>query len=304
MDEQVLAEYAVTLSNWRRWGGEDELGTLNLITDRHRLRGRDLIRTGTSVSCARDISAAYRIDNPDPMLHHMIESGAGAGQGFRGMTDWFGLAPHGFAVTHLDALNHVAWNGLMYNGRAAALVTTRKGGPEGAIRVAASRIAGRGVLLDVPAARGVDWLDIGDPVRAADLDACERRAGTEVGPGDILLVRTGRDARQAELGAWDFWADGSPGLHPDCLPWLRERDVAVLGCDAAQDAMPSGFPSLPTPIHAIGIAAMGLWLLDNAYLEELAIECARLGRWEFFCMVAPLRMKTATGCPVNPIAVL
>jgi kynurenine formamidase len=294
--------YFQTLSNWGRWGASDELGTLNLMTDATRLAGAGLIRSGRIVACGRQISPTYSLDNPEPMLHHMITSGADATDGVHGLSDWFGIAPHGFAVTHLDALNHMAWNGKMYNGRSAAEITTRKGGATNAIENAAG-FAGRGVLFDVPRTRGVDWLDIGEGIFPEDLERCEKYSGVDVGPGDILLVRTGRDARQASLGTWDFWRQGSPGLHASCLPWLRERDVAVLVSDTGQDVMPSGYSQIAVPVHAVAIVAMGLWMLDNAFLENLASECSAQQRWEFWFSVGSLRLKNATGSPVAPLAI-
>ncbi|GAA1862462.1 cyclase family protein [Pseudonocardia ailaonensis] len=308
-DEEHLTREQVgrmfeTLSNWGRWGEDDDLGTLNLITAEHRRRAAALVREGRAVSLGRAISPTFAVDNPWPALHHMIESGAGAHEGFVGMTDWFGLACHGFAVTHLDGLNHAAWNGKMYNGRAASSVTTRHGGRAGAVGRAGARIATRGLLVDVPALRGLPWLDLGDRVRPGDLDAWEAWSGIRVDAGDALVISTGRDSRRRERGAHDFWKEGSPGLDASCLPWLRERDVAVLVSDTGQDAMPSGYPDIPTPVHGVGIVAMGLWLLDNAGLDELLDVCREHGVWEFLLCCAPLDVKGATGSPVTPVAII
>jgi kynurenine formamidase len=298
-----LGTYFDRLSNWGRWGQDDELGTLNLLTPERRMAGTQLVKRGLSISLAREISPTHAVDNPAPMLHHMLTSGEGAVEGFRGMTDWFAVACHGFAVTHVDSLNHIAWDGTIFNGRSAEVVTTQRGGAFGSVGVGAGKMMGRGVLLDVPRARGVDWLDLGDAVYVEDLERCEQLTGCDVGSGDILLIRTGRDARTRDVGPWDFWSEGTPGLDASCLPWLRERDIAVLVCDTAQDVMPSGYDDIPTPVHTVGIVAMGLWLLDNAYLEELAAECFRSSVWEFLFACEPLLLKNSTGSPVTPVAV-
>ncbi len=162
----------------------------------------------------------------------------------------------------------------------------------------------RGMLLDVARVRGVRWLEPGEGVFPDDLEAAEQLAGVRVEAGDAVLLRTGYGARKLERGPDAVRAVGRAGWHAACLPWLHERDVALIGCDTAQDVHPSGYPSMRSPVHAIGIVAMGLWLLDNCNLEELAATCQRLGRHEFQLQLAPLRIAGATGSPVNPIALL
>jgi kynurenine formamidase len=158
------------------------------------------------------------------------------------------------------------------------------------------------VLLDVAAARGVAWLEPGEGVFPADLEACCRRQGVSVGSGDAVLLRTGYGARKRERGPDRTAEVGRAGWHVACLPWLRERDVALIGCDTAQDVHPSGYAAIRSPVHAVGIVAMGLWLLDNCDLEPLAGLATRLGRSEFCFQLAPLRLTGATGSPANPIA--
>jgi kynurenine formamidase len=166
----------------------------------------------------------------------------------------------------------------------------------------ADGVVGRGVLLDNPRLRGVEYLENHDVIRRADLEAAESAAGVEVGTGDILLVSWGRDARRrARDGAFD----GMGGMHPDCLPFIHEREVAVLGSDGISDPMPGvGIDQWPFPVHQIGITGIGLHLIDNMALEPLSIRCAEAGRWEFLFTMAPLRIERGTGCPINPVAVL
>ena len=134
-----------------------------------------------------------------------------------------------------------------------------------------------------------------------NLEAAEQAQGVRVGAGDVLLVAWGREARLADKKAFD----GFSGLHAECLPWLQDRGVAVLGSDGISDPMPFvGTPQWPFPVHQIGIVAMGLPLIDNMALARLAERCAGTGRWEFLFTMAPLRIARGTGCPVNPVAVL
>jgi len=299
-----LDGYAVTVSNWGRWGEDDQLGTLNLLTQERRLAAAALVRTGTCVSLGRRIGGAPQPDDPQPPLQLMKASGEAApARGGSHASDWVGLAPHGFAVTHVDAFSHQFFDGAMYNGQPASLVTTRTGAGAGSVEAFAGGIVGRGVLLDLPAAQDRSWLEPGEYVRPADLDAAAARQA-EVRPGDILFVRVGRDASAARHGRTDPVSAGLPGLSADCLPWLRERDVAVLGCDGVSDQMTPGGAPHPMPVHAGALTLLGLPLLDNAWLEDLAAACAAEGRREFLAVICPLRLRRATGSAVNPVAVL
>jgi len=239
------------------------------------------------------------------MLHLMKNSGESAASiGGSHASDWLGLAFHGFAVTHLDAHSHQFFNGRMYNDRPAELVSTRSGATNGSVRPFARGLVGRGVLLDAPRAARRDWLEPGEGLGPADLDAIAAAQVTELRPADMVLVRCGRDARAAVHGVTAPLTAGSPGLTSACLAWLREHDVAVLGSDAQSDVMqPSGSPH-PMPVHAGALAYLGLPLLDNLLLEELAASCVARGRWDFQLIVAPLALARFTGSPVNPIAVL
>ncbi len=306
--EAEVFEYVRTLSNWGRWGAEDELGTVNMIDPEKRRQAVALVKEGVTVSCARPIVAEPAPDDLSPALHYMKDAGEGYAAkewSYPGehqtVTDFIGMAFHGASITHLDALCHVFWNGQMYNGRSSALVTTSQGATSESVEVLQDGVVSRGVLLDVPSLRGVDWIEPGDPVSAEELDAMESAQGVRVEQGDILLVRTGHLRRRNEVGPSSL-SDGRPGLHAGCLPWLRERGVAMMGGDAINDVIPSGYPSLKVPVHQIGIVHMGLWLLDNCNLEELATACVQRGRWEFLLTIAPLRIRYGTGSPVNPIA--
>jgi kynurenine formamidase len=136
----------------------------------------------------------------------------------------------------------------------------------------------------------------------ADLEAAERAAGVRVEPGDILLIRTGYYARRRAQGPRHPLKDGSPAAHVACMPWFRERGIAMLGTDTHNDVSPLPYPGIGNAVHVVGLVAMGLWLIDNANLEELAEACASRRRWAFMLAIAPLRLPNSTGSPVNPIA--
>ncbi len=290
----VLA-FHQTLSNWGRWGDDDQLGTLNLITPEVTAAAAATVRTGRSVSCARPLDTVPSADNPSPVAHHMtgtFTEGMGA--------DYFAIAPHGFATSHLDALCHIFHEGRLYNGYPSEAVTAH-GATKLGIHLLRAGIVTRGVLIDIPAVRGVEALEPGEAVFPEDLEAAEDRAGLTVRPGDALVVRTGRWRWRHEHGAWDVGRLVA-GLDASCLPWLRARDVATLGSDGVSDVLPSRVEGVGMPIHTVAIVAMGVHLMDNLDLDLLAAACAEEARWEFLFTVAPLVLRRGTASPVNPIA--
>ncbi len=312
-EEEVLSYFDV-LSNWGRWGDDDQLGTLNLITAEKRIAATELVRVGSTISLAWDIGGSPVADQPFPPQRFMIGTGQGladehrviatgrAGHRSAGAAEHLGLVYHGHTVTHIDGLSHIFWDGKMYNGKPAELVTASFGATHHAITALKDGIVTRGVLLDVAATRGVDWFEPGDAVFPEDLDAAEVHEGVTVSEGDVLIMRTGYGRKVRDKGPDNVGRDGRAGWHAACLPWLSERGVAAIACDTAQDAIPSGYESFRNPIHEVGIVAMGLWLIDNCDLEALASTCDTSGRWEFLFTLAPLRWVGATGSPANPIA--
>jgi kynurenine formamidase len=284
-----------TLSNWGRFGERDQLGTLNLITAEKRAAAARGVRTGRTVSCARPLPTQSSPENPNPVQHHMIGT---CTEGWGG--DYFAIAPHGFATSHIDALCHIFHEGKLYNGYPIEKVTAH-GAMELGIHELKDGVVSRGVLLDVPAARGVAYLEAGEPIFPDDLEAAERQAGLRVESGDILLVRTGRWALRDAKGPWDPRVSAA-GLDASCLPWLHARGVAALGCDGVSDVVPSRVEGQNLPIHTVAIVAMGLHLIDNLDLESLAKACADEKRWEFLLTLAPLVLFRGTASPLNPIA--
>ena len=296
-----------SVKNWGRWGADDEAGALNLITAEARLAAATEVVAGEPVSCARDLPVKPNAENPHPAMHMMVRGGDDCvipGLGMESTSDFVGVQFHGMATSHIDALCHVFVDQQMYNGFPATDVKST-GAQRGSIMCAKDGVVGRGVLLDIPRLRGVDFLDPDVAITIADLEAAEAAQGVSTGSGDVLLVATGRDARRAAVGPWHPFADGLAGLHPECIPWLRERDIAVLGSDGVSDVLPGNHPSeWIMPIHQCVIVAMGVHLLDNLRLDLLSKACARHDRWSFLFTVAPLRIHGGTGSPANPIALL
>ena len=321
MSEPVAAElleYYDRLSNWGRWGPDDQLGTLNLVTDEHRRRAAALVRHGRTVSCAWDIDTTPQPGDvataPRRMMsatgegladaHRVLPPGQSGPRRSASASEHWLLHAHGYRLTHLDGLSHIFFDGRMYNGRPAELVTIASGATDLDITGPRHGILTRAVLVDAAAHRGVDWMGPGEAVRPDELEAILAGHGLEVGPGDALLLRTGYGEKVARQGHRDdVRAGGRAGWHASCLPWFREHDISLIAADTANDADPCGYAGISHPIHVVGIVGMGLWLVDNCHLEALAAACRELERWDFALAIAPLAFVGATGSPVNPLAI-
>jgi kynurenine formamidase len=281
------------LSNWGRWGKDDQIGALNLITPQKRRQAAGLVKDGVSVSLAADADTVKAVDNPTPYEHTMTGIGA----------DRLGVSYHGIAHTHLDSLAHIHTNGVFYNGYTPNADTVLKEGhARNSIHNVKNGIFTRGVLIDIPRLRGVPYLEPGTPIYVEDLEAWEKKSGVKVSAGDALFVRTGVWARRKAEGPWlRGRAEGarSAGLDPSVIPWLRQRDVAVLGSDHPQYVSPS---NLRGAVHDFALVYLGVHLLDNCDLEALADAAAARKRWDFLLTTAPLPIRGGTGSPLNPIA--
>lgn len=291
------------LSNWGRWGTEDERGMLHLLTPERVAGGTQLVRDGRTVTLSLPMNTKAAVHNPVPADHHMTLLGqvATIDESVHFMKDYVGADYHNDGHTHVDALCHVGYEGTLYNGRPESLVTAR-GATVNSIEVLKDGLVGRGVLLDIPRHRGVSWLEPGEHVFAEDLEAAEREQAVDVREGDILLVRTGHPLRLAELGPWNT-AEAKAGLHPTAMEFVAARGVAALGSDGNSDTAPSSTEGVDFPIHVLAITAMGIHLLDYLQFEDLRRECEPSGRWEFLFVAAPLRIVGGTGSPLNPVAV-
>jgi kynurenine formamidase len=249
-----------------------------------------------SVSLAHDVFKVAADDSP-AFSHKMLETGANSKSG---ASDTYSVQYHGFTATHIDALCHVFWKGRMYNGYSQKDVTD-SGAGKLAINRARDGMFTRAVLVDLPRLDNRKFLASDRAITPQDLEAWEKKFNTRVQPGDAVLFRTGRWARRTEQGSWKIM-DGSGGLHASCLPWLKQRDIAIAGSDLAIDVMPSRVDGIVLPVHLVLIVGMGVHILDNLDLEKVSELAAERKRWDFLLTVAPLTVEGGTGSPVNPIA--
>ena len=281
------------LSNWGRWGKDDQIGALNLITSSKRKQAASLVKEGFSVSMAGDADTVKAVDNANPYELKMLTIGS----------DEIAVNYHGIAHTHLDSLAHINDNGVFYNGyKPDADKVLKQGHERNSIHNVKNGIFTRGILIDIPCLKGVPYLEPGTPIYVEDLEAWEKKAGVKVSPGDALFVRTGVWARRKALGPWlRGRAEGgkSAGLDPSVIPWLKQRDIAILGSDHPQYVSPS---NLRGAVHDFALLYLGVHLFDNCDLEALADAAAARKRWEFLLTAAPLPIVGGTGSPVNPIA--
>ena len=291
------------LSNWGRWGPDDQLGAANLITPAKRLEAISLATEGITVSLAHRLLTAEAADVPQPFGHRIlgVPDPSAEPTFMGGVIDTYNITYHGYSHSHLDALCHIMFKGQMYNGVSQETIT-EAGCSNAAIDNLQGGIVTRGVLFDIPRLKGVPYLEPGTPIYMEDLDAWQEMAGVTVRPGDAIFIRTGRWARRADVGPWAI-AGQAAGLHASAMPWVKARDVAFLGSDAAADVVPSQVEGVGLPVHILTIVAMGVDLFDNQDLEALAETAARLNRWEFMLVAAPLAVKGGTGSPINALAI-
>jgi kynurenine formamidase len=292
------------VSNWGRWDDRRQRGALNFLTPARVEDAARLVRSGVTVTLSHALATEARIDVPEPADHHMTmltDEDIGSGS-VRFAKDYVGLDYHNEGHSHIDAFCHVAFRGSLFNGTPDASVTA-DGAHAGAIDILKDGLVGRGVLLDVPRARGVAWIEPGEHVFRGDLEAAERHQGVRVTAGDILLVRTGHARRLIERAPWDT-RTAKAGLHPSVATFLADREVAALGSDGNNDTAPSTTEGVAFPMHVLALNAMGVHLLDYLQFEDLVPQCESAERWEFLFVAAPLRIERGTGSPLNPIAIL
>ncbi len=282
-----------SLNNWGRWGDDDELGTMNLVTAAKTREAVALVQRGITVSLAHNPMPDEAPDNPDSAFNHTM------GRTLR--SDTYEFTYHGYGVSHIDSLCHFLWNDRLYNDTPPS-ASTRDGCGKLGIQNLKNGIVTRGILLDFPRLKGVSYLEPQTPIYVEDIEAWEEQAGIRVSPGDAIFVRTGRWNRRAALGPWQI-SGNSAGLHASVLPWIRDRGVSFVGSDAATDVMPSLVEGITQPVHTMLIAGFGTNIFDNMDLETLAETAARENRWEFMLTAAPIPVNGGTGSPLNPIAV-
>lgn len=307
-------------SNWGRWGEEDQVGTLNHVRPEDVVAAARLVRTG------RIVEMGLPIDDKGPQsggggfgrfnpIHLMIRDGADVAAGTT-IRDFYGgedkhlrgtddiLIMPLQSGTQWDALAHIFFEGRMYNGVEAHMVGS-KGALVNDVTSGCDRMVGRGVLLDVPAALDVPWLEPGYAITGADLEACEERQGVSVGRGDFVFVRTGQMAQVRDRGSWGDYAGGAaPGLGLEAVPWVADKEIAALATDTwGMEVRPNQTPDTNQPLHIVFIVHMGLWVGEIFDLEDIAVACQEEQRWEFMFSGPPLPITRAVGSPLTPVAV-
>lgn len=296
------------LSNWGRWGKDDRIGTLNHITPEWVAVGAALVKRGQSFDLGLTVGAlgpqtgaGGRI-NPVHLMSMTSLDFPGRKDGLVINDDYIFMPLQ--SVTQWDGLGHVGYEGSFYNGVPITNVNTAVGSPILSIdQLATKGVAGRGVLLDIARLRGVERLASQEPITPADLTKAEEKQSVKVGPGDILLVRTGWIRNFTVDGsAANYWM-GEPGLTLECAEWLHQRDVAAVASDNwGVEVMAPITGEWAFPLHCVLIRDMGMTLGEIFVLEELAEDCAKDGRWSFFFCAPPLKVVGGVGSPITPLA--
>ena len=307
------------LSNWGKWGQDDQAGTLNLITPAKRKAAMRLVHeaVGVSMSLDADLPREGPTGGPLPGMQPGAPRGGGGNRATWSLTsrppgpdprpqaayvvDTIAVSYHGNNSTHLDAPSHMYYQGRIYNGFPQSSYTDR-GAAKDDVMSMKNGIFTRGVLFDLPKLKNVPYLGDDEAIYPEDLEAWEKRAGFRVESGDAVLVRTGRWVRVREKGPLNL-NQSAPGLYASCARWLRDRGAAILGSDVVQDVRPSRIEGVNQPIHQLALVAMGMPLIDNADLDALSQAASQRHRWTYLLTINPLRIPGATGGPVNPIAV-
>jgi hypothetical protein len=298
-----LAAWEEELSNWGRWGPDDQRGTLNLITPERTVRATRLVTDGVTVSLAHFVTEEEAMDSQTfgPTEHWMTSIDPVSGLP-RFALDAISFSLHDGQLSHLDALCHyrteIDGEYVIFNGYPQNL--DADGCKDLAIDRMGPGYVTRGILVDMPLLRGVDWLEPSTPIFVSDLEEWEDFAAVTVGPGDVLIVRTGRWAKREQEGPWAY-GQGGAGLHASVLPWLRERGVALLVGDAVNDVQPSGVQGINRPVHQLTQVNLGLPIVDNGYPEDVAREAAARERWEFMVSWQIPEIVGGTAAPFNAI---
>ena len=292
------------LSNWGRWGADDELGAANLISPAKRKKAAALVTEGITVSLAHDVIQEEAVDATSILQRDVLRvSQTGAADRYQYTGSY-----HGRIHSHLDAIGcHMMYEGRGYNGVSMEEIEAADGCPAASINALKDGGVTRGVLFDAMLLPGKatpeGWLEPGTAIHASDLEALEEIQGVTVSPGDVILLHTGRWKRRAALGPWPP-SDGVAGYHADVAYFLKARGVSFIGHDMSNDVFPHDFSSEESlPLHRLALVALGVGIFDNLDFDRLAATARRLNRYEFFFTAAPLRIEKGMGSPLNPIAI-
>lgn len=290
--------WQIELTNWGRWGKDDQMGALNLITPAKRKQAAALVKEGVSVSLASNAATTKTVDVPCPVEWAMVTASPAAA------TDRISYpCIHGAGTTHIDSFAHIFFNGKMWNGYPVdGNVSREHGASKNSVLNMKNGVVTRAVLYDMARLKGVPYLEPGTRIFPEDLEAWEKRTGARVGPGDALLLRWGRWARGAQLGPWNT-DEAAAGLDNSVIPWIKKRDIALIAWET-----PGYMPQPPgdlgrLALHNFVLSHLGVMLIDRADVDALADMAAARNRWEFMLTVGPLPIPNGTGSPVNPLAI-
>lgn len=313
VDRKAIYEAADRLSNWGRWGADDQIGTLNHITPRDIVAAAGLIRKGEVFALGLPLDEKIQSGlfggrwNP---IHTMLATGTDAAAGnqdtpapyLRYADDAINLPCQ--CSTQWDALAHIFLDDKMYNGYDARLVDA-KGARKLGIEHTVDKMVGRGVLLDVPRHKGLDALDDGYAITNDDLDATAAAQGVEIRRGDFVIVRTGQQEAYMARGDWGSYAGGdAPGLAFETCYWIKDKEIAAICSDTwGCEVRPNETDEANQPWHWVVIPAIGITMGEIFYLKDLAADCAADGVYEFFFCAPPMNLPGGCGSPINPQAI-
>lgn len=290
------------------WGPEDEIGTMNLMTEASQLQVLSKINSGKIY----DLSVDYFVGMPsfhalgDPgyqyWLTHtphgtIVDNPNGMGEAMNQKVSYTGdaISMYTHMGTHIDALNHFGLNGKIWNGFTPEEHLGDKGWKKTGAETIPPIIA-RGVMIDVKAAKGM--LPKNYRITAQDLkDALNKqRVGLE--SGDVVVIRTGQAEFYQDA---DHYLDNYPGISLDAVKWLIEdQDIMLLGADNLSfEAFPPEREDNWVPVHTYLLAEKGVMFIEQMYLEELANDEV----YEFAFIAASLKLKGASGSPMRPLAI-
>jgi kynurenine formamidase len=313
VNREAIYEAAQKLSNWGRWGADDQLGTLNHISPQDIVDAGKLIRKGKvfalGLSLKEPIQSGLFGGRWNP-IHTMLATGTDAAAGnqdtpfpyLRYADDAINMPCQ--ASTQWDALCHIFLDDKMYNGFDARLVDSR-GAKKLGIENYRDKMVGRGVLLDIARLKGVESLDDGYAISNEDLDACAKAQNVKIKKGDFVIVRTGHQERCLKKGDWTGYGGGAaPGVAFETCYWLHEKEVAGICTDTwGCEVRPNETKDANQPWHWVVIPAMGIAMGEIFYLKELAEDCAQDKVYEFFFSAPPLHLPGGAGSPINPQAI-
>ena len=309
----AIYEAAEKLSNWGRWGKDDQIGTLNHVGPDEIVAAAKLVRKGKVFAMGIPLNQQGPQSglfggrwNP---IHTMLSTGTDAIAGRFDETNKLRFSDDAInmpvqAATHWDSLGHIFLDDKMYNGHHARRVD---GGGVHVLGIehTRARMVGRGVLLDVARHKGVDWFEDGYGISNDELDATARAQGVEVRKGDFVIVRTGQMERCLAEKEWGDYAGGpAPGVRFENCYWCQEKEIAGICSDTwGVEVRPNETTEVQQPWHWVVIPAIGLTMGEMFYLAELAEDCAADGVYEFFFTGPPLVITGGTGSPINPLAI-